>query len=81
MTIQLTLSDFPMLSYETFKSEMANHNLDVKLQVGGEDTVFAMLTTDDVVKAEVFIALCDKYQFAKGGDVVEEGLPQTVSTG
>lgn len=60
------MDNFPMLLLDMFKEDLGKYNIDVDVQVGGEDTVFVSAVVEDVVKAQILSVLCDKYHFAKG---------------
>lgn len=78
MKVTLSLPDFPMLLMEPFKAELAQF-VKANIQVGG-DTVFVTFETDDVVKAQEGIIICDKYHFTKGavkdGETYYRGEPR-----
>ena len=67
MKVSLTLEDFPMSLFDSFKSELGKY-VTASVQVGGEDTVFVSFCTDDVSKAQCGIIVAERYRFAKGGD-------------
>lgn len=66
MKVSLTLDNFPMLLFESFKEDLAKY-VEANVQVGGEDTVFVTFSTNDVVKAQEGVIVADRYHFAKGG--------------
>lgn len=72
MKIQITMDSFPLSLLEMFENDLKCQNIRATIQVGGEDTVFACTEVDDVVKAQIFAILCDKYRFAKGGVLYEQ---------
>lgn len=64
MKVTIDMPDFPMLLLQMFQDDLAQY-VKAEVQAGG-DTVFVTFTTDDVVKAQEAIIICDKYHFAKG---------------
>ena len=69
MNVQIAMDNFPMLFFDMFVEELRKHGIKANIEVGGGDTVFAGAVLDDVVKAQIFVILCDKYRLAKGGDI------------
>lgn len=71
MKVSITMNEFPMLLFDTFKEDLAKY-VKANIQTGGADTVFVTFEANDVTKAQCGIIICDKYHFAKGGGIDEE---------
>ena len=65
LKISITMDNFPMRFLPSLEADLAKH-VKCNIQVGGEDTVFVNCVTEDVVKGQIVVILCDKYRF--GGD-------------
>lgn len=68
MKVQLTMDKFPMLLVDMMVADLRKYLDRFDIQVGGDSTVFVTFATDDAVKAQAALVICDKYAFGDGSD-------------
>lgn len=61
--IQLSVDHFPMLLLDSLERELAAQGICAEFVTEAPDIVTITTTVGDVVKAQVFVILCDKYHF------------------
>lgn len=78
MDIFITMNDFPTEFIPNFKDDLKKQNIKAEIQERPDGSVMFSCTVQDVVKAQIFTILVDKYRFMKGGGSSGEEEEETL---
>lgn len=78
MDIFITMNDFPKKFLPDFKEDLKKQDIKADVQERPDGSVMFSCTVQDVVKAQIFTILVDKYRFMKGGGSSGEEEEETL---
>ena len=78
MDIFITMNDFPKKFLPNFKEDLKKQGIKADVQERADGSVMFSCTVQDVVKAQIFTILVDKYRFMKGGGSSGEEEEETL---